>query len=72
MTDDWSKSASTLGIPDYEVLGCEPLHDITNVVQNIITELPHHIENKDVQKEFVVYLLLGAMKTKDFQFKLVK
>lgn len=52
MTDDLSKSASTLGIPDYEVLGCEPLHDITNIVQNIITELPYHIESKDVQKEF--------------------
>lgn len=70
MTDDLSKSASTLGIPDYEVLGCEPLHDITNVVQNIIMELPHHIENKDVQKEFVVFLPLGALKTKEFQFKL--
>lgn len=70
MTDDWGKSESTLGIPGYEVFGCEPLHDITNVVQNIITELPHHIENKDVQKEFVVNLPLGALKTKEFQFKL--
>lgn len=24
----------------YEVPGCEPLHDISNVVQNLITELP--------------------------------
>ena len=29
-----------------------PLHDITNVVQNLITELPAHIENKKAQQEF--------------------
>lgn len=33
MTDDLSKSASTLQVPGYEVLGGEPLHDITNVIQ---------------------------------------
>jgi hypothetical protein len=36
----------------YEIPPCEPLHDITNVVQNIITELPCHIENLETQKEF--------------------
>uniref|UniRef100_K1RNL6 Uncharacterized protein n=1 Tax=Magallana gigas TaxID=29159 RepID=K1RNL6_MAGGI len=56
MTDDLSKSASTLGIPDHEVLGCEPLHDITNIVQNIITELPYHIESKDVQKDLKIFI----------------
>lgn len=35
MTDDLSKSASTLLGPGYEVLGGEPLHDITNVIRNI-------------------------------------
>lgn len=33
----------------YEVPACEPLHDISNVVQNLITELPSHIENKKAQ-----------------------
>lgn len=36
----------------YEVPACEPLHDISNVVQNLITELPSHIENKKAQQEF--------------------
>ena len=36
----------------YEIPACEPLHDITNVVQNLITELPAHIENKKAQQEF--------------------
>lgn len=30
----------------------EPLHDITNVVQNLITELPYHINNPDTLKDF--------------------
>ena len=36
----------------YEIPACEPLHDITNAVQNLITELPAHIENKKAQQEF--------------------
>ena len=36
----------------YEIPACEPLRDITNVVQNLITELPAHIENKKAQQEF--------------------
>lgn len=51
MCDDPTKSANDISIQDYEVLFCEPLHDITNVVQNIITELPFHVP-KEMQKEF--------------------
>ena len=32
-----------LKIDDYEVLSCEPLHDLTNVIKNLIEELPHHV-----------------------------
>ncbi|CAC5356745.1 unnamed protein product [Mytilus coruscus] len=46
------KSSSELNIGQYEVLGCEPLHDITNLVQNVITELPNHIKDPAVQKQF--------------------
>jgi len=42
-------TASTINRQQYEVLACEPLHDITNVVQNIINELPSHIENKEIE-----------------------
>lgn len=36
----------------YEVPACELLHDMSIVVQNLITELPSHIENKKAQQEF--------------------
>lgn len=39
-------------LQQYEIPPCEPLHDITNVVQNLITELPCHIEDLSTQKEF--------------------
>lgn len=39
-------------LSSYEILACEPLHDITNVVQNVINELPSHIDNKSTQAEF--------------------
>ena len=39
-------------LSNYEIPACEPLHDISSVVQNIITELPHHVSNKEIQKEF--------------------
>lgn len=39
-------------LSSYEILACEPFHDITNVVQNIINELPSHIDNKSTQAEF--------------------
>lgn len=51
MCDDPTKSANDISIQDYEVLFCEPLHDITNVVQNIIADLPFHVP-KEIQKEF--------------------
>lgn len=37
------------------MLSCEPLHDITNIVQNITTELPFHVPKK-IQKEFEIFL----------------
>lgn len=47
MLEDPTKSAKELNIDNYEVMQFEPLHDITNVVQNLLTELPNHINNKD-------------------------
>ncbi|VDI64842.1 Hypothetical predicted protein [Mytilus galloprovincialis] len=45
-------STKNLNLDSYEILHNEPLHDISNVVKNIIEELPTHIENKNVQNEF--------------------
>ena len=48
-------SAAQLNIRSYEILGCEPMHDISNVIQNIITELPYHTDDQSVRKEFLQF-----------------
>ena len=48
------KSASDLNIDHYEVLCCEPLHDLSNVIQNIITELPMQVPEK-LWREFEAF-----------------
>ncbi|CAC5415964.1 unnamed protein product [Mytilus coruscus] len=45
------KSLTESNISWYEVLPCEPLHDISNVVQNIIQELPHHVKQNSTKLE---------------------
>ncbi|CAC5389542.1 unnamed protein product [Mytilus coruscus] len=45
------KSLTESNISCYEVLPCEPLHDISNVVQNIIQELPHHVKQNSTKLE---------------------
>ncbi|CAC5383131.1 unnamed protein product [Mytilus coruscus] len=45
------ETSKEMNIESYEVMPCEPLHDICNIVQNIITELPHHVENKETKSE---------------------
>jgi len=51
MCSNPTTSASEINRQQYEVLACEPLHDITNVVQNSINELPSHIGNKEIAKQ---------------------
>ena len=34
-------------IPNYEILPCEPLHDIKNHIDNLYNELPHHLPKND-------------------------
>uniref|UniRef100_A0A8W8L0T5 Uncharacterized protein n=1 Tax=Magallana gigas TaxID=29159 RepID=A0A8W8L0T5_MAGGI len=41
-----------LSLSRYEIPPCEPLHDLSNIVQNLITELPTHIEDNKVQVDF--------------------
>ena len=41
-----------LSLSKYEIPPCEPLHDLTSIVQNLITELPLHIEDSRVRVEF--------------------
>lgn len=39
-------------LQNYEVLCCEPLHDISGMVKNLIEELPSHLENKTVRTDY--------------------
>ena len=43
MTVDPSQSSQDINCDDYEIMQFEPLHDITNIVQNLIAELPCHL-----------------------------
>ncbi|CAC5375195.1 unnamed protein product [Mytilus coruscus] len=45
------KSLTESNISCYEVLPCEPLHDISNVIQNIIQELSHHVKQNSTKLE---------------------
>ncbi|CAB4002556.1 Hypothetical predicted protein [Paramuricea clavata] len=38
---------SELGLTDYEILPCEPLDDVGHHIENIFTELPHHLNDKE-------------------------
>ena len=46
------KSTEEHNIDGYEVMQCEPLPDICNVVQHIIEELPHHVGDQRTKNEF--------------------
>lgn len=47
-----SSDIHSLSLSRYEIPPCEPLHDLSNIVQNLITELPTHIEDNKVQVDF--------------------
>ena len=40
------KTVEDHGIDMHEILPTEPLHDISNMVQALLTEIPNHVENK--------------------------
>ena len=45
------KTTEEHNINYYEVMSCEPLHDLTNVIQNLIVELPNHVTDKSTKTE---------------------
>ena len=53
--------ANEINCKHYEISTCEPLHDITHVVQNLLTELPHLMPSADLQKQYQSFcnLLIG-------------
>lgn len=52
--DDPKRTVKDLHIDNYEVLACEPLHDLTNVIQNLIDELPYHVPD-GTKEEFLAF-----------------
>jgi hypothetical protein len=38
-----------LHLANYEILPTEPLHDIGHHIENVLTEMPHHLEEKERQ-----------------------
>lgn len=50
MTVHPTKTAEEINCQQYEIMYFEPLHDITNIVQNLIVELPCHLQ--DAQKDY--------------------
>ena len=47
-----SEGQNTIKDLHLEVQMCEPLPDISNVVANLITELPYHLPEREIQKEY--------------------
>ena len=47
-----NKNLNDINSSEYEIIQCEPLHDLTNIIQNIITELPHHFQDQTIASSF--------------------
>ena len=41
------------GLENYEILACEPLHDIENHIKNVFEEIPHHMADKKKVTDFI-------------------
>ena len=71
-----SRSLESLNLGNYEVLPCEPMHDIAHHIENLLTELPSHIEDENCREKLVeaVTLTTGKKETKravDFRCSLL-
>ena len=44
------ESLESLGINQYEIAFCEPLHDLKNIITNILLELPEQLPSGPLQK----------------------
>ena len=44
---------NSLGLASYEILACEPLHDIMNHIKNLFLEIPHHVKDKSKLKDLI-------------------
>ena len=50
---------------DYEILGFEPLHDISHHIENVLTELPEHLPKKEASElNAIIDFCIGGKETK--------
>lgn len=61
-----TKDLKDINIEDYEILVCEPMHDVSKHIENVLTELPSLIENAEHKKliEETIALTIGGKETK--------
>ena len=45
-----TEDLKAINIEDYEILVCEPMHDVSKHIENVLTELPRHIANAEHKK----------------------
>lgn len=69
-------SPESLNLGSFEVLPCEPMHDIVHHIENLLTELPIHIEDEECKKKLLeaASLTTGRKETKravDFRCSLI-
>ena len=59
------ESLSELCLQDYEILPCEPLHDVGHHIENVFTELPLHLKEQESKAiEESLDLCLGSKDSK--------
>jgi hypothetical protein len=49
-------------LDSYEVVMCEPLHDLKNVISAILEELPHQIEERSLKRKVTEFCSTCARK----------
>jgi len=59
-------SLKSLNLGSYEVLPCEPMHDIAHHIENLLTELTVHIEDEECKNKLLeaASLTTGRKETK--------
>ena len=62
-----------MGLDNYEILACEPLHDIGNHIKILFEEIPHHMTEKKVT-DFIGAVFSGKESKRgvDYHTSLIK
>ena len=52
---------TAIGLPEYEMALCKPLHDYSNHIKNLLEEIPSHLpkESKDVLLTTIAAIFQG-------------